>query len=66
MLLYKNVGDEDTSLHQRLAYTFTTLAAERDMADVVSERAGVRQGEGHITIIDIEDGGVLNKLACPA
>lgn len=66
MILFVNVGDEDTSLLKRLDYTFSTLSRERDMADVMAEEAGVRLGEGHITIVDIEDNSVLNKLACPA
>jgi len=65
-LYVNNERDEGTSLRKRLDYTFSTLAAERDMADVLAEEAGIRLGEGHITIIDLEDGGVLNKLACPA
>ena len=66
MVLYVNVGEEDTAPIKHLDYTFSTLAAERDLADVLAEEAGVRLGEGHIAIIDLEDGGVLNKLACPA
>ena len=65
--LYVYDGDKSVAApNGSLVYTFSTLAHERDLADQLAENKGCRLGEGHITVFDLEDDSVLNKLDCPA
>ena len=69
MQLYVYNGQEEEAVavpFGSMHYTFTTLAYERDLADQLAESKGCRLGEGHITVFDLEDDSVLNKLDCPA
>ena len=68
MQLYVNVGTGDDAVaspNGSLVYKFTTLANERQRADDLAEIKGCKQGEGHITIFELETSDVLNKLECP-
>lgn len=62
---YNSQGEGEPVPNGCMHYTHTTLAHEQQVADDLARHKGLRQGEGHITVYDLETDEVLKKLQLP-
>ncbi len=64
--IHRYDGDDAAAVpYGSLVYTYSTAAQERQLADQLAHDKGLRQGEGHIMVYDLNTDEVIDKLDLP-